>query len=395
MTPSMFPKRDPGVKKQLAALFGESLFGPWPEIEQQSLGARRPRRPRRWWRGVVVLLLACAVVYGAGRMLRKGVTRQISRQHADVAGEIAAFLAEGDLERTARFVATYREGKAEIDPHDPHLDLIVRAEAAVFRYHDADPSRLSRIEPYLTADSGGALSPPRVLASVAVLSRAERAGKIAQLEKVQSSFQKDPEFFYLMATALEARGDDTAAASAWERAGDLGQLWLSHRFEQAVFERRRSGDEAAAKIVSRMLRADADSPWSRFSAPSFGVSVPAPSASAAAVAAPRPDPPVLTFRRELLGAIDRSRTGDLVRARSHLAAAIDAIHRQAPFMLDALDGLAQAGCIALANELAVARGFPLDAEIAKAKVRLLGPLPAEPPPAAKPGSGRSRSKAKR
>jgi hypothetical protein len=60
-----------------------------------------------------------------------------------------------------------------------------------------------------------------------------------------------------------------------------------------------------------------------------------------------------------------------------------------------LDGLAQAGCITLANELAVARGFPLDAEIAKAKVRLLGPLPAEGQPAAKPGTSRSRSKAKR
>jgi hypothetical protein len=391
MKTATFSKRYEGLNRQLAQLFGESLFGPWPELDDHSRAVRHQRRPRRWAGGLVALLVACAVVYGTYRMLGKGVTRQVIQEHADVAGEVSTFLAEGDLERTARFAALYRGGKDEIDPRDPHLDLIVRAEAAIYRYHDADPSRLSRIERYLAPDSSAAVSPQRILASVAVLPRAERAGRVSQLQKVESSLQKDPEFFYLMATALDARGDDTAAEAAWDRSADLGPLWLAHRFEQAVFERRRGADETANKIVSRMLRADPDAPWSRLSGLSFGVSAPAPSAGAP-VAPPRADPPVLTFQRNLLNAIDLSRSGDLDLSRKRLESAIDAVHRQAPFVLDAFDALAQAGCIALANELSAAPGFPLDAEIAKNKLRLLAP---EPKAVAKPGARKARPKAKR
>jgi len=248
------------VDRQLAGLFGESVFGAWIAPGRYlDTGKRRIQR-RSWGKRLVVLALLSVTVVATTRLIRAGLARQAGQERNRFAEELATFVKEGALERASEFVSMLESGKNQLDPADRHLDLLVRAEAALYRYHDADPDRLRRIEPYLATPEPFYGSGSRVVGGITVLSREERASRWAALEREQPAFQHDPEYFYLLATTLEQRGEIRAAREAWQRSADLGPLWLVHRFEQAVFEARQGDEQAAANIASRMVSLDPDSP---------------------------------------------------------------------------------------------------------------------------------------
>jgi tetratricopeptide (TPR) repeat protein len=363
-----------GVERELAKLFGESLFGPWPELGQLRITAPPPRRRRRRTWLLVALVAVVATVLGMNAVIQPGLARRRADERAHFAKELRRFLKDGDLERVSRFISLVR-GKQQDGPAAAELDLIVRAEAAAYRYRDADPERLRRIEPELATAFEPDASPDRLIAGLTVLSREERAAHMPELERLRSTMNDESEPFYLLATALALRGDVSAARQAWEESARLGPAWLAHRFAQAEFERHHGGTEAAAKIAGRMIKVDPQSAWSRLAITTFGSKPEADVSGSEAGRGAQSPVPVEVYCARLLEGIDAARKGELRRAQRRVQEAVDAVHAQAPFVLDAFDWLIAAHSETLARELTALPSWPVDSAVARAKAQRLANTP--------------------
>jgi tetratricopeptide (TPR) repeat protein len=315
--------------------------------------------------------------------VRAGLGRRQVEDREHVAHSLETFLKEGELDRAGQFLTLLHPANLPLGAHDPHLDLIVRGEATLFRYQDADPARLGRIKPYLAEAEKGSTPPQRVLASLAVASRQERADRLAEFEPLRQAFDKDPEFHYLLATALERQGDAKAAQQAWDRSADLGPLWLGHRYEQAWFESRQKKPELVAKLGASLVHVAPESAWTRLTSERFGAAQPHAPTVPPASATSRPTSAVAVFHQQLATALAEARAGDEYEARRSLSRAIEAINEQAPFIFDTFDWLMEAKASRLARELTGFESWPRHSQLAAARLaRLADPEPVESPPSA-------------
>jgi len=400
---------DSGFDRQLASLFGESVFGPWLDPGQYLGATRTTRRHGAPFRRLALLILVLCAGAAAVWIVRVGLSRRTVEDRELVARNLASFLKEGELDRAAQFLTLLRGANAPLDAHDAHLDLMIRAEATLYRYQYADRERLARIRPYLSSTATAPASGERILASLAVASRQERAARLTELESIRPAFDRDPEFHYLLATALEYKGDVKAARQAWDRAFELGPLWLAHRYEQAWFEARQGKTEAVSKLVGRLTQVAPESAWTRLAYEQFaGARVARPDGSSAASAASAV-PAVALFHQNLARALAQTRAGDPLAGRHSLGQAIAAVNGQAPFVFDAFDWLLEAHAMGLARDLTAFEAWPQHSELAAARVaRLAEPEPrvAENRPAVsesqatsnkqvkKPSRGKAKAKTK-
>ncbi len=353
-----------GHHRRLARLFGESLFGAWLDPAQlMAAGDRRRRKRGRLGRrlGIVLLLV---VLVGAGAWLtRQGLARRAEQERARVAKDVAAFLAEGELERLAQFLALLAPTSRPLAPTDPYLDTILQAEAALFRYHDAGPARLARVAQHTAGD---ALRPPGWLARLTVAPRGDRLVRYDQLAAMAADVAKDPEYHTLMAQVQEARGEPTAARQSWERSAQTGPLWLPHRYLQCAFEARRKNPEAVARLLQHMARVAPASPWTQLALLHFSAtSSPPPPAP------PPAAPPVLVYQAESAAALVAVGAGDSRAARQALERSFAAVDNQAAFVLDTFDLLVDAKAEALASELAEFEAWPRGNPDAQARLEAL------------------------
>ncbi len=354
-------------ERQLAALFGESLIGPWPELSSEPAPKGRLRRARGWlWWTLGVLGLVVAAGLGARALGRSGLERRAADDRGERAERLQMALEDGHLEVAAGLLESVGGERAELDPADPHLELVLAAEAVAYRYLDAEPRRRARIEPLLRA----ATTAPRRLARLTILSRAERAEHLGDLERLRSERPQDPQVHYLIATVRERAGDVALAREAYRRSEDLGPAWLAHRFDQLEFERRQGDAAAVAALAEGMRSRDASSAWSRLAATL--AALPAPPGEAAAA------PPVQVFRARLLDAVGASARGDAAAAGAQLAAAVSAVHGEAPFLIDAFDTLMDHRSPSLARQLTRSAEWPRGSAVAAAQQRRLEEASAEP-----------------
>jgi len=382
------------------SLFGESVFGPWLDPGQYLGATRTTRRHGAPFRRLALLTLVLCVGAAAGWIVRAGLSRRTVEDREHVARNLASFLKEGELDRAAQFLTLLRGANAPLDPHDAHLDLMIRAEAALYRYQDADPERLARIRPYLSSVATAPASGQRILASLAVASRQERAARLALLESMRPAFDQDPEFHYLLATALEYQGDVKAARQAWDRGFELGPLWLAHRYEQAWFEARQGKAEAVSKLVGRLVLVAPESAWTGLASEQFaGARVAKPDIAPAAASA-HPTPAVALYHQNLALAQAQVRAGRSHRGPAQSRQAIAAVNGQAPFVLDAFDWLVEAKAMGLARDLTAFETWPRHSELADARVAdwpspsIARPTIRRPYPSHRPRlSSRSRSPA--
>lgn len=375
--PNTDPIADPALRRQLEQLFGESLFGPWPELGQGPQKTRR-RRSLAWlWKlgvvGVVALLF-----WGGRALFQPGLERQVRDDRANYAAELQAFLNDGNLSRAAQFVTLVQVESPQvesgaIDPKDPYCDLIVSTEAALYRYYDAKPERLNRIRPLIEQSEHASLR--QLVAGFTVASREERAGRLSELERLHNELPNDNEVEYLLATALEQKGASDAAREAWERSAKLGPAWLGHRFEHAWFEWHRDRKPSAEKIARQMLRVDPDSTWAKLAAETFelpnDIEVESVRGDAAA---PPPTTPVQIHFRKLQESVTAARQNSTSQAKARLVEAMSAIQHQQAFLLDAFDWLLEAGRTELARELTLLSEWPKESSIAQAKQERLAAL---------------------
>jgi hypothetical protein len=360
---------EPGLDRQLAGLFGETVFGPLLDpgryLSRTSPSNARRGRLRRF----VILLLILGVGGATTWLIRAGSRRTTGVSREQTAQSLANFLNEGEMPRVAQFLLVLHDPKQPFDSADPFLDLMVRGEAAVYRYLDADPSRLARIRTYLPIPEGGAGSPQRLLASLAVASRQERAERLAELESIGQIFERDPEYHYLLATALEHKGDVQAARRAWERSQDLGPLWLGHRYEQAGFEAAQRNRTGVRKVVEGLARVAPTSLWTQLASERFlGVRAVHPDKAPGQT----PDPAfanVAAFQRDF--ALALSAAGDQAVAWRRLSQAVAAVNGQSPFVLDAFDWLMAAKATGLARALTGFEAWPRHSKLALARLAML------------------------
>lgn len=357
--------------RRLARLFGESLFGPWLDpADLMPEGHRRRRRRGRLGKRLVIAVVAVAVLGGGVWLTRRGLARQAEQERARVATDVAAFLAEGELERLAQFLALLAPPDRPLSPTDPNLEIVLAAEAALYRYHDAAPARLARVETHAARDS---VQPRRLLAYLTVASRDERVASYDRLVGMVAELAKDPEYRTLMATVQEARGDVAAARQSWERSAQAGPLWLPHRYLQCAFEARQKGPQAVARLLQHMARVAPTSPWTRLALLRFSAS-PSP-----APAGPLPpSPPVVVYQTELGNALADYGSGDRRGARQALERGLGAVGDQPVFVLDCFDALVDGKAGVLASELAELEAWPRGNPIAQAKLATLS-LAVTPP----------------
>jgi len=383
------PIADSDVRSQVAQLFGESLFGAWPELEQQVVKPRRRNRWRRWLYRFGAVAAVAGVVSGGQWLMRPGLDRHAVNQRDNYAEELQSFLNDGDLARVSQYLPLVRDGapgndpnaatpavRQALDPKAPKLELILGTEATLYRFFDADPARLSRILPHL--DGPGASGQLRRLARLTLLSREERAAHLVELEQIHNDLPNRNDAEYLLATALEFKKETTPAREAWARSERLGPAWLGQRFEQAWFEAhdtRQGAAQAAQKVARQIQRVDPDSPWAKLAAGTFGLPQDsgAPSVRSDA-AAPVASPVQIHFER-LQQSISSGRASDLGSAKQQLEAAVAAIHQQPPFLLDAFDWLVAEKQVALARHLIGLPAWPRDEKLAAVKAGRLGAKP--------------------
>jgi hypothetical protein len=382
------------VNRQLTRLFGESLFGGRLDPLESMAATQGERRHGHWGRrlGIVVLL---AVVAATGTWLyRRSLARSAEHERAQAAKEVAAFLADGELDRLAQYLDIVLPPGQPLLASDPYLDLIVSAQAALYRYQDAAPARLARIAPYLTSNSG---KPSRLLAQLTVASLPERAESYDALASLRPSFAKDPEYHTLMATMLEQRGDAKAARDSWERSYQAGPLWLPHRFQQCAFEARQRNAVAVARITRHMAEVAPESAWTRMAHQQFARMPSAP----AGTTEPKPPSPVAQHYDELAAVFSSLATHNLASARPALGRALAAVNNQAPFVLDAFVALLATQAQDLAVEMSSYEAWPRSDRWAQAKLaelqasvaaRKTAPPPKAAEPATSPEPGNTQAK---
>jgi hypothetical protein len=350
--PSPGSEENSDVKQQLVQLFGESLIGPWRSPDEFVASSPILRR-----RGVfrknklIVGVVGLCILLTSGWLLHLGLTRQAILKRIQVARNLESFLREGELERAAQYLALLQGETSSLVADDPHLDLILRGEAMVFRYHDADPKRFERIRPYLTEVKQGPIHPQRFLAAMTLRTRKERAGYLAEFSAIQPGYLRDPEFYFLWATALDSQGEKAAAQRAWNRSFELGPLWLAHRYEQIGFEIRQKNPNAPLKLLHHLERVAPDSIWTCLAQERLGHSVAEKIAGTSPTIPGKPMPKVAIFHQHLSSALVAAQANHFATAQERLQQSLLAIGGQAPFVLDAFDRLIEVNANRLAYEL--------------------------------------------
>jgi hypothetical protein len=151
-------------------------------------------------------------------------------------------------------------------------------------------------------------------------------------------------------------------------------LWLPHRYAQGAFEARQRNAEALGRLSTHLARVAPDSAWTRMAFKHFVSMATPPVASGP----PKPASPVAEHHEQLAGVLANLAAGDRRLARQELERALDLVHGQAPFVLDAFDLLVQAGARELAMDLASFESWPRANPAAQAKVEELRAKVVEP-----------------
>jgi hypothetical protein len=370
------PLNDERLRKQVAQMFGESLLGPWPELEMQSTEATPRRRLNVWARRFLVLGASALIGAGSYALFRPGLTRQEAVVTAHYATEVRTFLNDGALAQAAQFLPMVYEQGADGETLEAHLDLTVFAEAILYRYYDAEPKRLEKIKRYLSEPQN--LTPLRRLAQYTLLSRGERGQYLPELEGLDSALPNHNQVVYLKATALVAMGYTEASLPVWSRASKLGPAWLIQRFEQAKFEASRGNEVAAKKLAIQIVRVDPESLWAKIAMRTFAVEAPAEALSvratdAGVVKAAVPSP-LEIYYDSFESSLAASRSGDRVKAKAELIQALAQVHNASVFALDAFDDCVQAKQYWLAAELTHHQAWPSSSVEAQGKAERLTSL---------------------
>ncbi len=327
--------REEGFDAQTEALFGSSLFGPMndPDVLWEESGNRRGKRRRPIVRRLALAGSLSLFAVLAWWVIDAGLDRSVQQKRAGLAEEIELYLNQGDLQRVTRFMTELQSTRVA-SRKDPHSDLILRADAMLFRYLDADPQRRQRLQPLLDR-SDPQSSADRVLATALLCSRAQRLAMVDALQKAEQAQVRNPTAAYLIGTALQQAGDADGAARAFARASDRGPDNLLLLAGLANFEHWLGRDDQSQIIAEQMRDEDPKSPWTQMVSSQLTGEMKEELHDVL--------PPVAYAELCLGQALRVLKKGQGEDASSWLDRAAEAVHWQIPFLSDYADRLEQAG----------------------------------------------------
>ncbi len=195
------------LHNKISILFGASLFD--TTVAPRANGSRVAKLPTKgsWGVRIIVVSVALVVLTMTVWLIGTGASSQTTNDRARVAVDMFGFLKNGELSRASQFLSILTSSSDSLDPLDPHLDLVLRVEAFLYRYYDADVQRLRRVQPYLAISSVSRSSPQRIVAGLDLLSHQELVLHLPLLKEIGAVLAQDPEYYHLLAIALERSGE--------------------------------------------------------------------------------------------------------------------------------------------------------------------------------------------
>lgn len=368
----------PELEGQLHALFGTSLFGPWQMQVAVSpvgtLGAfgRQGLSKRQFAIGAAALLVIGALAL----LLALGLRRSHERQLAQLVASIERLMRGGSMVALAESLPQLDEALTNTSVDGEQVAVAARAHATLYRYHDADRDRLTRARELL--ERIGAVASENhhaIIARAVLLPTSERAQLRAELDRLDTDANDDPEVAFTLATILRSAGETRRAEAAYERAERLEPSNLYHSAESIGFYHQLRRRLLVANLVEQMRNINPMDPWTRWAEASTTgtaterlaaldalleeASEPAGSQAAGEEAPVLPPlSAVLEGRAHLESARLHNSDPD---TREHLEAAFAAVDSQRSFVLDYFDLLVSAGQLDLAKQLTEVNGWPSEA----------------------------------
>lgn len=364
------------LEAQIHRLFGASLFGVWDTSTREILvpaphAVRKAKDRRRLYLG---LATAVAVGLAAAVLVRTGVKEQSRRAVVAEVEALSRLIESGALPQAAEIlpkVETTVRLAGQAQQHQPGL---VRAQAVLYRHHDAAPERRAFVEAELA--SGRLGESDAQLIRALLYSWEERALFRSELEALRALRPKDPEVAFLLATAHDAAKDEEAATELYKAADELEPAYLPHAAFQVDHALRRQAHNEMMRMVEMMRDVHPMSPWTHLAVkmlpPEEGAS--ANETSSKSAANPIGTPPVVEAELLLLEARRLLATRGLAVALPKVDLAVMTLKGDPTFMLDFATRLAD-GAPTLAAHLTTLPTWPKDAPAARTLLaRLQSPV---------------------
>ncbi len=352
------------VDKQVESLFGGSMFGAWEDPGELLSSERSGPRSGKVTRRIVVLALILVLGAAIAWVIREGLQRRQAKQQVRMAQEVHAFLAIGDLERVAAFLPEFCAHRDSASWSTADEQLSLRAEASLYRFHDADAERVHRVK-QSAVQLGKDLGYDGQVGLALLLSDTERVAWVPKLKRLDSPDNRDPEAAYLLAMALVRAGADSAAEQAFKRSADLGPSIAYHLAAEADFQGGRGNVNGAHLVLEVLADESPYSPWTRVARINHSL----------LTSDPFPDlakgkdtlkSPVAEAAENFSLALRALREKNSSLALSWLDKAVAEVNGQSPFLLDFFDRLFGAGHLPAARHLLALKSWPQELPAAQA-----------------------------
>lgn len=363
--------------RQLAALYGESLFGTWEAVAATATGsiALRWLRPAMRRQAFMLLGVLLLLVGGLAAGARSILQRSDAKELATLADRMQQLTHGGNVEQLAELLDDPAVAQdAFTGRSGAYHKTWRRADAVLYRYYDGNPARRKRL-------TEAALSGPDAFETVthALLKSApERTSVIARLGATTRSTD-DPNAALLWAEALARAGNEAEARQVLEAAlarEPTHLLLLTALAER--FSRLRSG-RRAEEALAEMDDIRPHALWTRIghlrSAVWMRARLPAEPPLQPSERALAPTRSVAAAERAFAAAVVAERRGSRADAAAAMASVAKAVHNEPTFLIDFADRALNLGAPQLAKVLTDSAPWPTDSVAAGSVVgRLLAEL---------------------
>ncbi|MBI4822181.1 MAG: hypothetical protein HY791_38335 [Deltaproteobacteria bacterium] len=341
----------------MEALLGASLF---PHLAPRtSIYVEGTPKRRRSFRAVVIAAVVIAAAVGSAYVVSKGLDRRAHTEAAAKIGELDQLLQVGAYHLAAPLIEEVRAvGVAHLGEVGALVD---RADALVFRRHDADPARLARV---------GTSTIPDPITAAATRPRADQLDLVGYraVDAKTDRPKGDADARFLIASMLARAGEAGAASAAFAKMESAEPTHLPHLYEWAKHEARRHRTFELANVVEAMNDSDPKSPWTRMAAalaePEDALPVLEEIATSSAVA------PVPRAWANIARAAALDADEQVDAANAALDAALELSNRQPIFAMDFAESLLEDGRDRLALRLVSAKDWPDDLVARSVKARI-------------------------
>jgi hypothetical protein len=351
----------------MQALLGGSLFATGAlgtrAVKTAGSGSAKLRKSRRglpygWLASIVALTFG--VLEGVD-FLKHRAGEAEAAQRTEVLKEL---LRCGSFAQAADVLSKIPE-----DVRPKRAALIARAEATIYRYHDADPKRRERVLRYFETASDK--TSPEWMVTIALLApRLELLAQLDGLRRAAEADREDPEPIFLAAEAWARAGVIKLADAAFAQAEGVAPAHLPHLARYVAYQVELGRAYQVSNLISQMRDVTGNA------GDSSGYTMLALSIASTLVPELKPTesddpgtmadmPPVYRAYVHEHRAMQLLRSGDSDRGIAEVRRSVDAVREEPAFMVDLADALLTTSFVEAAKVVAQSDGWPSSSAAAR------------------------------